>query len=166
MKVREIMVEDVQCCGPHTNLAEATKMMWDRDCGSLPVVNTESRVVGIITDRDICMSVATKNRQPSDITVWETISEKLSSCVPDACMPDDDARDALRTMAAQKIRRLPVIDAHGLLQGILSMNDLILHAEEAGKRSNLSYEDVMHTLKAISTHRVPMGASTVPGEPS
>lgn len=73
MNVQDIMTSEVQCCGPDTNLAAAAKMMWDTDCGVLPVLNVEGQVSGMITDRDICMACATKNRAPSKITVSETV---------------------------------------------------------------------------------------------
>lgn len=72
------------------NLALAAKMMWDSDCGVLPVVNEEGRVIGMITDRDICMAIATKGRPASNITVWETRSGQLYSF-----RPQDDIHDAL-----------------------------------------------------------------------
>lgn len=59
MKVREIMTTDVSSCQPETNLADAAKNMWGRDCGILPIVTGDGRVSGVITDRDICMAVAT-----------------------------------------------------------------------------------------------------------
>ncbi|MDH5195194.1 MAG: CBS domain-containing protein [Nitrospira sp.] len=82
MKVHDIMTSDAQCCGPDTNLAAAAKMMWDSDCGALPVLNAQGRVMGMITDRDICMAAATKNKPPSEITVWETTSGKAFRCLP------------------------------------------------------------------------------------
>ncbi|MBI4401553.1 MAG: CBS domain-containing protein [Nitrospirae bacterium] len=151
MKVKEIMTSPVQYCGPDTNLAAAAMMMWDSDCGILPVVNHEGKVIGMITDRDICMAAATKHRIASDITVWETISGKVHTC-----SPDDDMRTVLKTMAVQKVRRLPVVDEDGTLRGILAINDIVLEAEEAkGKKMpDIPYEDVINTLKAISAHRV------------
>lgn len=64
MKVQDIMTPEVQSCGLDTNLSTAAKMMWDSDCGTLPVVSREGKVLGMVTDRDICMSVATKNKAP------------------------------------------------------------------------------------------------------
>jgi CBS domain-containing protein len=80
MKVQDIMTSDVQCCGPDTNLAAAAKMLWDSDCGALPVLSVQGRVMGMITDRDICMAAATKNKPAPDITVWETVSGKAHTC--------------------------------------------------------------------------------------
>ena len=154
MKVQDIMTSDVQCCGPDTNLAAAAKMMWDSDCGALPVLNVQGQVMSMITDRDICMATATKNKPASDITVWETVSGKAYTC----CM-SDAAHTALDIMKRERVRRLPVVDEEGMLQGIVAMNDFVLLAGEAkgGKAPALSYEDVVRTMKAISAHRVLVG---------
>lgn len=154
MKIKEIMTSPVQTCEPATNLAAAASMMWDSDCGALPVVAHDGKVVGMITDRDICMAVTTKRRVASDITVWETITGRVH-----ACKADDDVKDALQIMKRERIRRLPVVDSNGILEGIVAMNDFVLHAEEPkGKREpDLSYRDVMDALKAISAHRVLVG---------
>jgi CBS domain-containing protein len=155
MKVKGVMTSPVQYCGPETSLAEAAMKMWDSDCGVLPVVNREGKVIGVITDRDICMAVATKGRAASNISVWETASGQLYSCAP-----DDDIQDVLKTMATQKVRRLPVVNDDGELRGILGLNDLVLQAQEAKGRkgADLSYEDIIKTLKAISAHRVLVNA--------
>ncbi len=154
MKVQDIMTSDVQCCGPDTNLAAAAKMMWDSDCGALPVLNVQGQVMGMITDRDICMAAATKNKPAWDITVWETVSGKVYSC-----HMSDDVHTALDVMKREKVRRLPVVDEDEVLQGVVAMNDFVLLAGEAkgGKAPALSYEDVVRTMKAISAHRVLVG---------
>jgi CBS domain-containing protein len=154
MIVQDIMTSDVQCCGPDTNLAAAAKMMWDSDCGALPVLNVHGQVMGMITDRDICMATATKNRAPSDITVWETVSGKSYTC-----KMSDDVHTAMDIMRRERVRRLPVVDEDGVLQGLIAMNDFILLAGEAkrGRAPAVSCEDVMKTMKAISAHRVLVG---------
>ena len=154
MNVQDIMTSDVRCCGPDTNLAAAAKMMWDSDCGALPVLNVQGQVMGMITDRDICMAAATKNKPASDITVWETVSG-----IAQTCHLSDDVHTALDIMKREKVRRLPVVDEDGILQGIVAINDFVLLAGEAkgGKAPALSYEDVVRTMKAISAHRVLVG---------
>lgn len=154
MKVQDIMISDTQCCGPDTNLAAAAKMMWDSDCGALPVLNVNGHVVGMITDRDICMAAATKNKPPSEITVWETTSGKAYTC-----LPTDDVHTALDIMKRERVRRLPVVDEDGVFEGIIAMNDFLLAAQEATGRSTpaVSYADVVHALKAISAHRILLG---------
>ena len=151
MNVQDLMTSDVQCCGPDSNLATAAKMMWDHDCGALPVLNVQGRVLGMITDRDICMAAATKNKPPSDITVWATMSGKAYTC-----RSVDDVHTALDIMKRERVKRLPVVDEEGMFQGIITMNDLLLTAQEAKGRNlpTVSYEDVVSAMRAISAHRV------------
>ncbi len=128
--------------------------MWDSDCGALPVLNAQGRVMGMITDRDICMAAATKNKPPSEITVWETTSGKAYTC-----QLSDDVHTALDIMKRERVRRLPVVDEDGVFQGIIAMNDFLLVAQEARGRGlpAVSYEDVVNTMKAISAHRMLVG---------
>jgi CBS domain-containing protein len=147
MKVQDVMTYDVQTCRPEANLAEAAMKMWRGDFGILPVVADGQKVVGMITDRDICMASATKHRDPANIRVKEVISGKVYGC-----SPDTDIREALKIMQQKQVRRLPIISAEeGRLQGILSMNDVALKAK-ADRKAELSPEDVEDTLRAICTH--------------
>jgi CBS-domain-containing membrane protein len=149
MQVRDIMTGDVKSCGPETDVATAATIMWEQDCGCVPVVSgDDERVVGMITDRDICMAVATRQRRASEITVGEVVSGKLRSCSPDA-----DVRDALKVMQGEQLRRLPVVDSEGRLVGILSLNDLVRHAKKGGGKKHVSHSDVMATLKSLGEHR-------------
>ena len=148
MKVQDVMTYDVQSCRPETNLAEAAMQMWRGDFGALPVVTTPGKVVGMITDRDICMAAASKHRDPATIRVNEVISGKVYGC-----SPDTDIQQALKIMQQKQVRRLPIIDAYdGKLAGILSMNDVALKAT-MDRKAELSAEDVENTLRAICTHR-------------
>lgn len=149
MKVKDVMTAGAATCMPETSLAEAASLMWENDCGTLPVLGVEGRVVGMVTDRDICFGTTTKNLAPSEVSVGEVITGQVY-----ACSPDDDVRDALKTMRRERVRRLPVVGADGTLQGIISMNDVVLSAEQPsdGLAPELSYGDVVETYKAICTH--------------
>lgn len=157
MKVQDLMTSPVQSCGVDTNLAAAAGMMWDSDCGILPVVDRSGKVVGMISDRDICMAVATKGRKASEIAVWESITGKVFSC-----LPEDDIHNALKMMAENRVRRLPVVDRDGALLGVLAVNDVILHAGAgggAGKKPELSATELVTTLRAICQHRMMKAAA-------
>ncbi len=152
MKAKEIMTGNAKACTPTSNLAEAAGFMWDNDCGILPVVAQGGKVVGLITDRDICMAAATKNRHLENIAVEEVASGRVFSC-----KPDDDVHTALQTMQDKKIRRLPVVADDGTLEGILSMNDIVLKAQETTSKpaTGISYGEVVSTYKAICAHWLP-----------
>ena len=153
MKVKEIMTGSPKACTLTDNLAQVARLMWEADCGIVPVVAEGGRVVGLITDRDICMASMTKGRNVSNIVVEDVVSGKVFNC-----KPNDDIHIALETMRENKVRRLPVIAADGTLLGMLSMNDVMLRAEEARdkKAPDVSYGDVVNTYKSICQHRLPM----------
>ncbi len=148
MKVADVMTKSPVYCSPETNLAAAVEILWNRDCGILPVVDSNQKLVGVATDRDMCVALGTRNRLPSEITIKDVASGKIV-----ACKPEDDVRNALQTMAEARVRRLPVTDAEGKLQGVLSMDDIVLHTETKGVRrdSEISPEDVINTLKSVFT---------------
>lgn len=147
MKVKDIMNRDVHSCRLDTDLAMAAMQMWDGDFGVLPVVANGGTVVGMITDRDICMAAATKRRDPGEIRVEEVMTGQVYGCAPDA-----EIHEALKIMEQRRVRRLPVMSAEdGKLVGILSLNDVALKAQ-ADAKADLSAQDVETTLKSICTH--------------
>jgi CBS domain-containing protein len=150
MKVQDVMTETARFCRPENNLAEATAIMWEADCGFLPVVAEGGELIGVITDRDIAIALGTRDIRPSQIPV----SAAMSSTV-DTCSPADDIHTALKAMRRDQIRRLPVVNDEGLLMGIISMNDVVLQSQPITnhRASRLSYEDVVNTYKAICEHR-------------
>ena len=150
MKVQDIMTADVETCGPESDLAAAASIMWRKDCGSVPIVDAERKIVGMITDRDICMAVATRNRLASEMKISEVISGRVY-----ACAPDDEIRRALETMQSAQLRRLPVVEADGTLRGILSINDVVLNSRRGRSKKHVAHRDVMETLKALGEHRGP-----------
>ena len=156
MKIHDIMTREPQCCGPETNLAAAAELMWSHDCGALPVVE-DGKLAGIVTDRDICIALGTRNRPAAELTVKDAATRDVQTCTP-----DDDIHTAMGIMRRAKIHRLPVVSDGGKLEGIVALNDLVLAAER--KHGEIDYEEVMNTMKAVSEHRAhhkPATAETI-----
>jgi len=152
MKVSDVMVATPARCSPETNAGAAVEMLWNYNCGILPIVDAQQKVMGVITDRDLCIALGTRNKLPGEITVGEIVSPKLFYC-----KPEEDIRTALATMAEAQVRRLPVVDDQGRLQGVLSMDDVVLHAtaKGIGKGPALSADDVVATLKKLYRPQLP-----------
>jgi CBS domain-containing protein len=142
MKVKEVMTTDVKRCTPETNLAAAARIMWESDCGAVPVTGERDDVIGIITDRDICIAAATRPRTEGEIPVKEVISKKVYTCAP-----GDDVRAALETMKARKVRRLPVVE-HGRLVGIVSIHDIAVKSRS--RSAEVSPDSVLDAFIAIT----------------
>jgi CBS domain-containing protein len=120
MKAEQWMSRTVQTCRPGTSLNDAARLMWEHDCGILPVLEAGGRVVGAITDRDLCMCAYFSGKSLAELRVAEAMSNAVFTC-----RPEDTLEQVIRVMADHQVRRLPVIDARGKLVGLLSMNDLV-----------------------------------------
>ncbi|HEX6810413.1 MAG TPA: CBS domain-containing protein [Planctomycetota bacterium] len=124
MKVREVMVSPVHVCRPQDTLETAARLMWDHDCGMLPVVDREGRVGAAITDRDVCMAALMRGQRLAELRVSEAMSRTVVGCAP-----DEDVAAAAQRMAERQIHRMPVLDQNGRLCGVVSLNDLVLVGE-------------------------------------
>jgi CBS domain-containing protein len=152
MKVKDTMMGTPYYCQLDTNLGSVAELMWVGNCGFLPVMGNDGKILGVITDRDICIALGTRNRLAGDVTVRDAMTNRLF-----ACSPDDDVHVAMQMMKEGGVRRLPVIAGNGTLVGVISIDDLLLRAEAGGigGRPELSMEEVVKTYRAIDQHRIP-----------
>lgn len=140
------MTGEPRTCSPSTNLAAAAAVMLDGDCGILPVMD-DGKLVGVVTDRDMYIALATRNKRASEITVGEVVQAPVYTC-----SPDDDVQVALEAMKQHFVRRLPVEGFGGTVMGIVSMNDIVL---ASGPRKPVRDAEVVNTLQAICAHHHP-----------
>ena len=136
-------------CRPDQTLDYAASQMWEHDCGCLPVCSGdgEPRVIGMLTDRDICMAALFQGRPLRELKVADAMSRDIR-----VCEIGDRPEDVELLMREQRIRRVPVMDASGALVGIVSLADLARAAQRrsaARKPGVVSERDVGHTLAAI-----------------
>jgi len=150
MKIAEMMKQEVKTCRAQDTLNAAAQVMWDHDCGCVPVVDAEGHVIGMITDRDICMAAYTQGKP-----LWEILVEKVMSKDVCACRAEDKVADAEKMMRANQVHRLPVIDAGGHLAGILSLNDIAEEArrEATAKKRDVTFAEIGETLEAVCRPR-------------
>jgi CBS domain-containing protein len=146
MNVEQVMTRGVRACGPGDPLSHAAQIMWEADCGCVPIVDADGRPVAMLTDRDICMAAYTRGLSLGDMSASSAASHRLISVRADAALAT-----AEQLMREYRIRRLPVVDADGKLVGILSMNDLARRA----RRHEVSAEGVVKTLAAVCEPPLP-----------
>lgn len=151
MRVQDLMTTAPAICLPHDALHRAAALMWEHDCGCLPVCTPGTRQVeGIITDRDICMAAYIRRQPLMDITVAEAMRRPVR-----VCAPTDSLAQVQQIMVEAKIRRLPVVDGEGNLAGIISLTDLAHEARRQQTRQtrDLTGHDVTVTLASICEAR-------------
>ena len=149
MKVAELMTRDVAVCGPNDSMNRAVQLMWERDCGCVPVLDADRRVLGMITDRDVCMASYTRGVPLSASPVAQAMSRRVY-----ACTPNDDVHTALEKMAERQLHRLPVLDDERRLVGLLSLADVLQAVGRSGGGTRKKLQrDVCETLVAVTTPR-------------
>ena len=141
MKVFEVMTIDAGFCNSGDNLTKAAEIMRQKDCGIVPVIDAEKKIVGVITDRDICLAAAKLNKKTADIKAHE-----LNLRFVKTCAPDDDVKDVLRRMRKYKIKRLCVAGQEKELLGVISLSDILLKAGDKKSVRKL----IFSTLRAIA----------------
>jgi CBS domain-containing protein len=143
MRVKQIMTPNPAWCTPDSTAREAAILMRDHDCGSIPVVEngTSKRLVGTVTDRDLAVRGLAQGSGP------DTPVRDLMTDDPVTCMPEDEVEDVRQVMVQEQVRRVPVVDADGLLLGIVAQADI---AREEGAASD---REVGRIVEAISEPR-------------
>jgi predicted transcriptional regulator len=152
MQVNAVMTGTPCSCQAATNVAAATEMMWKVNCGFLPVVDADGKVCGVVTDRDICMALGTRDVTSGALKVGDVCQRLVFSC-----REDDDIHAALQTMTEARVRRLVVVDTENRLCGVLSMDDILLHAEPSrlDREPELSADEVVRTCQNIMRKEKP-----------
>jgi CBS domain-containing protein len=140
MRVKQVMTKDPSCCVPSDTAQKAASIMREQDTGVIPVIENEQsqRVVGVVTDRDLCMNVVAEGRDPRTVRV-----EECMTTVVVACAPNDSMAKATELMKQNQIRRVPVVDEQRTLIGIVSLADVV-------ERGEVKATEVHETLKTIS----------------
>jgi CBS-domain-containing membrane protein len=144
MLIRDLMSTSVQTCHAYESLNAAAQRMWEADIGAVPVLDDKERVVGMLTDRDICMAAHIRG-----LPLFEIVAAEVMSRTAVTCAPSDTVAHAEELMREHAIRRLPVVDRERHLVGIISMNDL---AREASLRRR-GQAELVATMAAICQPR-------------
>jgi CBS domain-containing protein len=148
VKVKDIMSSHPATCTPTDHLGTAVWRMFQADCGFLPVT-CGAEVVGVITDRDVAVSLMLRGRRPEDVMVGE-VMQGTDGLI--ACEANDPPRLVMDRMRDYKLHRLPVLE-NGVLVGVVSLNDLAIEAGANGT-GRPTLRDVALTLQGICAHRV------------
>ena len=158
MLVEQIMTKRVDTCTPGDTLNEAARIMWEHDCGIVPIVEDgpTRRVAGVVTDRDACMAAYTRGQPLAQIRVGDVMCTDVTSC-----HAGEDVHEAEERMRRAQVHRLPVVDNANQLLGIISLADIAREtAREVGsRRQEVTAMELGETLTAIRKPREIAAAS-------
>jgi CBS domain-containing protein len=121
MRVHDICTHFAVHIAADASIRDAARLMRERHVGAIVVIERHGpkRPVGILTDRDIAISVVAAEVDPSAVTVRDVMTRSVATCTP-----DQDLADAIRTMRMRGVRRLPVLDPNGDLIGLVAADDI------------------------------------------
>lgn len=160
MKIEDVMTRRVVAARADTELAHVARLMWDNDCGAVPVVDAEDKVVGIVTDRDVCMGAHFSGKSLRE--------QRASGCMAGevlTCRPLDDVQAVVAAMAKRAVRRIPVTDEAGRLVGIVSVGDLFAaHRNAKAKEAKALGAALLAFLGTVTAR--PVREEVVPAAPA
>ena len=151
MNVADVMTRNAAHIRWNETCGAAVQLMWDRDCGALPVIDDEGSVVGMITDRDVCISAWLQERPPQEIFVSEAMSSDVQ-----CCSAADSIATAEELMRVKQVRRLPVLDGRRHLEGIVSLADIARRGVQLRGRPEareIAQDEIAATLATICEPR-------------
>lgn len=126
MRCEEIMKTDVQCVRPNTSVRDCARRMRDRNIGFLPVCDQDNRVLGTITDRDVCCRIVADG-----LSIDDPVERYMSSGNLAICKPADDLNKAHQVLGRNKVSRLLVCDDANRLVGVISLSDIAQIADQS-----------------------------------
>lgn len=140
MRVKHVMTKDPTCCVASDTAQKAASIMRDENTGIVPVIENEQsqKIVGVVTDRDLCMNVVAEGRDPRTVH-----ADECMTTIVVACSPNDAVEKATELMRDNQIRRIPVVNEAHELQGIVSMADVV-------GRGDIKSTQTHETLKQVS----------------
>ena len=146
MNANDLMTRGPRSVRSTDRLDAAARVLWEQDCGIVPVVDATNVLVGVVTDRDLCMASYTQGRPLDEIAVVGAMARQLRTC-----RPDDPITTVLAAMQQAQVHRLPVVDARGVLLGIVSINDIVRQAHH--RPAAIDAASVVKTLALIGAPR-------------
>jgi len=156
MEIRKIMSVPAITCWELDSLNRAAQLMWEHDCGALPVTDGNGSLVGIITDRDVCMAAYTRGRALPELRVADAMTSEVHSS-----RPEESLEAAEKLMRDNQVRRVPIVDAGNRVAGLLSLTDLARYMASSSDAASLG-GDFVKTVAAISRPRTWMlGLSSI-----
>jgi CBS domain-containing protein len=153
MKARDLMTTTLSTCSEDDSLARAAQIMWENDCGCLPVFEQSGRLVGMITDRDICMAAYTRGKALDADTVGSAMTRDVASC-----HADDSVGTVEEIMRDRQVRRVPVMEQSRMI-GIITLGDLVRSTQMGALRATMAAPGVLKAAIGIYERRATMAAA-------
>ncbi len=159
MYINTIMSSSAVTCHAEDSLETAARLMWEHDCGAIPIVDNDGALVSIITDRDVCMAAYINGRPLRELSVSSSMAKQVYRC-----QADDSMETAEQLMRANQVRRLPVVDSYNRPIGMISLGDIARYVASTNKLPGM--EALARTIASVSQNRAHTAAASGPSSES
>jgi CBS domain-containing protein len=140
MNIKDVMTTNPSYCVPGDSSTRAARIMKDKNVGIVPVIKSDAdhTLIGVVTDRDLCLAVIAQNVQPDTVTVQQCMTTNIVTA-----RPDDEVQQALALMGENQVRRIPIVNQEGMLEGMVATADIL-------QRANVSSDETCAAFKKVS----------------
>jgi len=154
MRASDVLTKPAWSCFAHDTLQRAAQIMWERSCGMLPAVDAARRLVGVVTDRDVCMAAYTRGLRLWQMNVGSTMTTAVH-----VVRERDPLESVEATMRCGHVRRVPVVDDGGTLSGVVSIDDIARAHRRASATADGLADQIVVNMMAEICQRGPMRVS-------
>lgn len=140
MNIKDVMTTNPRYCVPGDTSTHAARIMKDKNVGIVPIIasDIDHKLIGVVTDRDLCLAVVAQNVQPDTVKVRQCMTTLIVTVGP-----DDDVQKAMALMSENQVRRIPVVNQKGMLEGMVATADIL-------QRANVSSDETYDVFKKVS----------------
>jgi CBS domain-containing protein len=153
MNIKDVMTTNPKYCMPGDTSTHAARIMKEKNVGIVPIIESDidHKLIGVVTDRDLCLAVVAQNVQPDSVQVRQCMTTYIVTV-----RPDDDVQKAVAVMSENQVRRVPVVNKDGMLEGMVAIADIVQRANVSSDRTYDAFKKISEPTEQASKPRAKM----------
>jgi CBS domain-containing protein len=153
MNIKDVMTTNPRYCVPGDTSTHAARIMKDKNVGIVPIIasDIDHKLIGVVTDRDLCLAIVAQNVQPDSVQVRQCMTTPIVTV-----WPEDDVQKALALMSENQVRRIPVVNEDGMLEGMVATADIVQRASVSSDKMYDAFKKISEPTEQASKPRAKM----------
>jgi CBS domain-containing protein len=153
MDIKDVMTTNPSYCVPGDSSTRAARIMQEKNVGIVPIIESDvdHKLIGVVTDRDLCLAVVAQNVQPDSVTVKQCMTTNIVTV-----RPDENVEKALALMSENQVRRIPVVNKEGVLEGMVATGDILQRTDVSSDKTQDAFKKISEPTDQASKPRARM----------
>jgi CBS domain-containing protein len=153
MDIKDVMTTNPSYCVPRDSSTRAARIMQEKNVGIVPIIESDvdHKLIGVVTDRDLCLAVVAQNVQPDSVTVKQCMTTNIVTV-----RPDENVEKALALMSENQVRRIPVVNKEGVLEGMVATGDILQRTDVSSDKTQDAFKKISEPTDQASKPRARM----------